>query len=117
MDNMTRDELVVIVSCVFLGWLVSVYIIEGRFRLGSLAVYGKRRWRMLTRLGIWFCAIGFTAISMIAVSNLAPGVTVLAILFGIQAMLFDFCSRIRFLDHTSSDRSSSRIAVRGPRHS
>jgi hypothetical protein len=116
MDDLTSGGLVVIVSCVFLGWLTSVYVIEGRLNLGAPVIYGTSQSLLLARLVIWSAVIGFAALSMIAVSFLVPEVTALAILFGLQAMLFDFCSRIRFLDYSRSDRSSNWIVARWPRH-
>jgi hypothetical protein len=117
MDALALDGLAVIVSCVFLGWVVSSYLAEGHFKLSAPTIYGTSPSLVFARIGVWFAAIGFTAASMIALAVTAPSVTVLAILFGIQAMLFDFCSRIRFLRRSNSARSRHRIAVSWPRHS
>jgi hypothetical protein len=102
--DLSVDGLILIILCVFLGWAVSALVLDRWqwLRNKGPTVYGTRTRLVLTGVLIWTVAVGISAMLLVLASVLFPGITVLAILFGLQAMLLDYCSRVRYRSPSAS---------------
>jgi hypothetical protein len=82
-----------------------------------LEITGTARWVRLARLSIWTGALVGIALTLTFVSSVSSSVTAIAVLFGFQAIVLDYCSRIRFvtMGKHSEDRKIAHPYTRDQR--